>query len=44
MANPFCFWYIVEIRARFFYPIPAFQANCFRLNEIKLLVILTLNR
>ena len=43
MANSFFFWYIMESRARFFSPIPLFQSNCFRLNEIMVLDILALN-
>jgi len=43
LANSFCFWYIMESRARFFAQAPVFQANYFRLNEIKVFDILALN-
>ncbi len=43
IANPFCFYYIMESCASFFSPSPVFQANYLYLNEIKISDIFALN-
>ena len=43
MTKYFCFWYIMESRARFFALAPVFQPNSRYLNELSLSDIFTLN-